>query len=117
MYYLPAEAVDRTLSFITGNSPAGSILCFDYLVEAPDMLERYGVKGCRSAMQATYRAEPVQFGVEEGAIGAFLSERGYSTVEHLTPADLEREYLTLRDGSSAGKVLACFCLVQARVTN
>ncbi len=114
MYYLPAGAVDQTFRFITGNSPAGSTLCFDYLVEAADMLERYGVKESRSAMETTYCAEPVQFRIEEGTIGAFLSERGYSLVEHLTPEDLEREFLTLRDGSSAGKVLACFCLVQAR---
>jgi len=83
MYYLPAEAVDRTLSFITGNSPPGSTLCFDYLAEAADMLERYGVKESRSAMQTTYRAEPVQFRIEEGTITAFLSERGYLIIEHL----------------------------------
>ncbi len=117
MYDLPADAVDNTLRFITGNSPAGSTLCFDYLAEAADMLERFGVKESRGAMETTYRAEPVQFRIQEGTIGSFLSERGYSIVEHLTPEDLEKEFLTLGDGSSAGKVLACFCLVQARGAN
>jgi methyltransferase (TIGR00027 family) len=117
MYYLPADAVDNTLRFITGNSPAGSTLCFDYLAEAADMLERFGVKESRGAMETTYRAEPVQFRIQEGRIGSFLSDRGFSLLEHLTPDDLEKEFLTLRDGSSAGKVLACFCIVRARVMN
>ena len=112
-YYLPAEAVDRTLDFVRLNSPAGSILCFDYLADAPDMLDRYGVKESMAAMQTTYLAEPVQSRIEEGTIEAFLSERGYSLLEHLTEKDLETRYLTLRDGSPAGRALACFRLVKA----
>jgi methyltransferase (TIGR00027 family) len=99
-YYLPAEAVDLTLDFVRTNSPAGSILCFDYLANAPDMMERYGVKEALSAMRTTYLAEPVQFRIEEGTIEAFLSERGYR----------------LRDGSLAGRALACFRLVKASAT-
>jgi methyltransferase (TIGR00027 family) len=112
-YYLPAEAVDRTLDFVRMNSPAGSVLCFDYLASAPDMMDRYGVKESMSAMETTYLAEPVQFRIEEGTIEAFLSERGYALIEHLTEKDLETRFLTLRDGSLAGRALACFRLVKA----
>ena len=114
-YYLPTAAIDQTLEFVRGHSPAGSTLCLDYLLEAPDMAARYGVKESRAAMQAAYRAEPIQFRIEEGTIQAFLSEHGFGMLEHLTAADLERKYLTLRDGTSAGHVLACFGLVEASV--
>ena len=112
-YYLPAEAVDRTLDFVRANSPAGSLLCFDYIADAPDIMERYGVKEAMTAMQTAYLAEPVKFRIPEGTIEAFLSERGYALIEHLTENDLEKRYLTLRDGSLAGRALACFRLVKA----
>ena len=115
MYYLPAEAVDRTLESVRSNSPAGSVLCFDYLAAAPDMADRYGVKESRAIMRAMYRSEQVQFSIPEGGIEAFLSQRGFRLIDHLTPEAMEQRYLKLRDGSSAGKVLACFRLAQAAV--
>jgi methyltransferase (TIGR00027 family) len=112
-YYLPAEAIDRTLDFVRTHSAAGSLLCFDYLADAPDMMDRYGVKAAITAMQTVYLAEPAKFRIPEGAIEAFLSERGYDLIEHLTEKDMEKRYLTLRDGSLAGKAVACFRLVKA----
>lgn len=114
-YYLPAQAVDRTLEFVRRNSPVDSRVCFDYRIQAPDMASRYGVRESAAAMRASYRAEPIQSGIPEGTIEPFLFKRGYRMLTHLTAEDLERNYLTLRDGSSAGKVLACFGLVEACV--
>lgn len=116
-YYLQARQVDQTLTFVRSHSAPGSRLCFDYLADAPDMSSRYGVEAAWTAMRAMYPAEPIQFAIPEGSIGGFLAERGFSLVEHLAPEEMERRYLTLRDGSSAGKVLACFCLAQAAVAN
>jgi methyltransferase (TIGR00027 family) len=113
MYYLTAEAVDQTLAFIRCCAPAGSVLCFDYMADAPDMLSRHGVAESRALMRDTYHAEPVQFQIAEGTAGAFLAERGYSILEHLATSDLEKKYLTLRSGELAGKALACFALVKA----
>ncbi|MGC9970788.1 MAG: SAM-dependent methyltransferase [Bryobacteraceae bacterium] len=115
MYYLPAEAVDRTLEFVRSNSAVGSVLCFDYLAAAPDMADRYGVRESRAIMRAMYRAELVQFSIPEGAVESFLSERGFRLIDHLTPEEMEQRYLTLRDGTLAGKVLACFRLARAAV--
>ncbi len=63
-YYLPAEAIDRTLEFVRRHAPAGSVLCFDYLADLPDMLERCGVKESLAAMRAVYQNEPVQFRIQ-----------------------------------------------------
>jgi hypothetical protein len=57
----------------------------------------------------------MQFRIKEGAIESFLSKRGFTMVEHLAAADMERAYLTLADGSPAGRVLACMPLVKASV--
>ena len=99
-YYLPAETVNETLGFVTSNAPDGSILCFDYMTQP---------------VPSTYTAEPFQFWLEPEKIEPFLAERGYLITDYLTPEDMECKYLTLRDGSSAGKVLPFFCLVQAVV--
>jgi methyltransferase (TIGR00027 family) len=114
-YYLPAAAVDQTLACIRRNSPAGSRLCFDYIVDAPDMASRYGVAQSRALVRDTYHAEPIQFRVPEGTLETFLAERGYTTVEHLVAGDLEKNYLTLATGALAGNVLACFRLVRAAI--
>ncbi|MGA3023332.1 MAG: SAM-dependent methyltransferase [Bryobacteraceae bacterium] len=116
-YYLTSEAVDATLEFVRRDSPAGSDLCFDYMADAPDMSGRYGVAESQALMNSTYHAEPIQFRIEEGAIESFLSQRGYSVGEHFTDKDLEKRYLSLRDGSSGGRVLACFRLVRASVNS
>jgi methyltransferase (TIGR00027 family) len=113
MYYLTAEAVDQTLALVRSCSPTGSVLCFDYLADAPDMLHRYGVAESQALMRDTYHAEPLQFRIAEGTIAAFLAERGYSILEHLATSGMEKKYLTLRSGEPAGKALACFALVKA----
>ncbi len=105
------------MSLVKSVSAVGSILAFDYLVDAPDMGERYGVKESMAAMRAIYQAEPVQFRIAEGTIGAFLSERGFSLLEHLGPAEMQQRCLTLRDGAVAGRVLASISLAQATVAD
>lgn len=114
-YYLPAEVVDDTLSLIRSNSPAGSSVCFDYNALSPEMPDAYGVKELEQFMKSEMPAESYQSGIEEGQIESFLSERGYQIISHLTAEDMERKYLTLRDGSTAGKVTALYCLVHASV--
>lgn len=114
-YYLPAEAVDATLSAVRDISPAGSELCFDYMVDAPDMAIRYGVAQSQALMRDAYQAEPVRFRIAEGSLAAFLSERGYLLKEHLTAEEQERTFLTLSNGEIAGRVLACFGLARAVV--
>jgi methyltransferase (TIGR00027 family) len=114
-YYLPPQAVDAMLNFVRLHSPAGSIICFDYMIAAADLEDRFGAQQARSAMQAMYTAEPLQFDLEPGRVAAFLAERGFQVIDHLTTEAMQTRYLTLRDGSSAGPVLDLFGLVQAGV--
>jgi methyltransferase (TIGR00027 family) len=112
-YYLSAEAVDATLAFVRKGSAAGSTLCFDYMIEAPDIESRHGVKLVLEAWRRTYTAEHVRFGIAEGAIEEFLSRRGFRLLENLTPGEMEKRFLTLQDGSLAGRVVALFSLASA----
>ena len=112
-YYLSPQAVDQTLDAVRRHSPAGSTLCFDYMIAASDLADRFGAQHARNAMQATYTAEPLGFDLEPGAVADFLTARGFRVVEHLATADLERRYLTLEDGTLAAPMLDLFGLVRA----
>jgi methyltransferase (TIGR00027 family) len=114
-YYLSAPVVDDTLSIIRSNSPVGSLICFDFASPSPEILNNEDVKKLREMMRSNYPGEPTQFGIKYGEIESFLSSRGYNIIEHLNSKDMERKYLNLHDGSSAGKVPALFCLIIASV--
>ncbi len=114
-YYLPAQAIDGTFGFIRENSPPGSVVCFDYVSTFPGMKHVYGMKEHREFMRNHSPGEHMEFGIERGQIGFFLSERGFTLTEHFTPEDIERRFLTLRDGSSAVKANASICYARATV--
>ena len=67
------------------------------------------------AWKSAYSAEPVQFGIDDGTIEPFLSERGLRLIEQLNAQDMERRFLTVADGSLAGRVVDVFGLVHAQV--
>jgi methyltransferase (TIGR00027 family) len=112
-YYLSADTVEATFALIRDNSAPGSTLWFDYMVQAPDMQSRYGVKAVFESWRKSYTSEHVQFGIDEGAIEGFLSSRGFRLIENLTPQQLEERFLRLKDGSLAGRVLALFNIAHA----
>jgi len=114
-YYLSTQAVDDILSFIRSNSPLGSSLCFDYAALSPEALSEDSAKKLRERLRSDHPAEPTRFGIREGELESFLSERGYHVIEHLTPQVMEQKYLTLRDGAPAGRLPALFRLVHATV--
>jgi methyltransferase (TIGR00027 family) len=111
--YLEPEAVRRTLAFIRDNSAEGSIVAFDYIYASVLRGENrfYGEEG---AFKTVLRAgEGWTFGIEDGEIGSFLSERGFRIISHHTPADLERAYLTADDGTLFGRINGTHCIVVA----
>jgi methyltransferase (TIGR00027 family) len=115
-YYLSPKAIDDTLYFIKSSSSVGSTVCFDYGARWPEMLEAYGVKKLMETMSTDYSGEATGFGIERGKIESFLADRGYKIIEHLTADDMERKFLTLRDGSLSGKVVGHFCFAHASVS-
>jgi methyltransferase (TIGR00027 family) len=114
-YYLPATEVDDILSFIKSDAPAGSTFCFDYKCLPPEKSGEGSSNELQEIMKPAGDAEAARFGIEEGQIGTFLGKMEFIVLENLTAEELERKYLTLRDGSSVGKVPARHCIVYASV--
>ncbi len=114
-YYLTTAEVDGTLGFIKSNAPAGSTICFDYNSVSPGMPGKESMNEMKEIMTSADVAEVDSFGIEEGQLGTFLGKMEFIVLEHLTAEELERKYLTLRDGSSAGKIPAQHCIVYASV--
>jgi methyltransferase (TIGR00027 family) len=115
-YYLAGQTADRTLTVVRSISPPGSSIAFDYASISPEALGEEGVRRLREHMKTQYANEPAKFGIREGTLESFLSERGYRLIAHLTPHDMEASYLTLRDGTLAGKVPTMFRLVHAEAS-
>ena len=114
-YYLSPEVVDNMLAFVRSNSPSGSSITFDYASLSDGALNEDGVKELRKHMQSQYSNEPTKFGIRAGKIEAFLAERGFEVIEHLTAADMNEKYLSIGGYPDVGKVPALFCLVHVTV--
>jgi methyltransferase (TIGR00027 family) len=113
--YLSAQAVDGTLNFIRRRAAPGSRVAFDYLYASVLRRENryYGEQGIFETVSKT--GEGWTFGLEDGAIEPFLSERGFEIVAHYTPPELENLYLTAEDGTLHGRVNGTHCIVVASV--
>jgi methyltransferase (TIGR00027 family) len=95
-YYLPETAIKSTLGFVKSHSPKGSALCFDYATEK---------------LGSFNAAEPFQswFGKGKDNVESFVAPFGLRAVEHIDSKEMERRFLTMKDGSVAEKALSQFC--------
>lgn len=66
-------------------------------------------------MRSRHSNEPTRFGIRAGKIEAFLAERGFEVMEHLTATEMNEKYLSIGNTSDIGKVPLLFCLVYAAV--
>ncbi len=101
--YLTAAAMDDTLGFVAQNSAPGSAIVFDYIYRR--VLDGVQKQSEISNMRR-YRfmsGESLTFGIEEGAVEAFLKERGFRRVRDVGAEDLKRAYFT---GKNAGRKIA-----------
>jgi methyltransferase (TIGR00027 family) len=113
--YLHSDAVDGTLSFIRESSQKGSSVAFDYIYDSVLRQENkfYGEK---EIFQTVSQAgEGWTFGIENGEIGSFLSERGFKMISHYTPTELEKRYFRADDGRIVSRINGTHCIVQAKV--
>jgi len=92
--YLTAEAVDNTLAFVTDHSPSGSAIIFDYVYRhvLDGTQKQSEISGMRRYRFMT--GEGLSFGIEEGAVEAFLIQRGFRQVKDVNVNDLKLAYFT-----------------------
>ena len=113
--YLNSDAVDGTLTFIRESSQKGSRVVFDYIF-ASVLRQENKFYGEQEIFDTVSQAgEGWTFGIEEGEIAEYLTERGFRIVSHYTPAELEERYFWADDGSVLRRINGTHCIVQAEV--
>ena len=111
--YITADAVDVTLDFVAKNSGKGSSIIFNYMLQSV-------VDGtCRTEdaqkMRQSYaqRGEPLIFGIPEGTIVEFLSQRGFCDVKDVNGEFFKNAYFA---GKNIARNVCSLCgFVTARV--
>ncbi|AKB38073.1 hypothetical protein MSSAC_3483 [Methanosarcina siciliae C2J] len=90
--YLQPEVVDRVLSFIVNNSGKNSSVLFDYFPQsAVDGSSELGA-GRNLRNQVSQLGEPLKFGIKEGTVETFLTQRGFIQVCNITGEDWKKIY-------------------------
>jgi len=105
--YLPPETVDETLSFIAHNSGRSSAIVFDYIPQAvvDGTCELEAGKNWRKGVMAV--GESFLFGIKEGGIETFLTQRGFSKVKNVTSEDYRKAYFFGKnDGRAVNSLLS-----------
>ena len=111
--YLDPEAVDDTLAFVRNSAAQGNIIAFDY-VRASVLRSENTLYGEQRIFNTVARTgERWTFGIDDGEIEGFLTERGFKILSHYTPSDLEMAYLTTKDGTRLGHINETHCIVIA----
>lgn len=92
-YFLTSEGVDSTLAFITNHSGPGSAVIFDYFYnETLHDTRRIDVKMMKRSAKLT--GEAYLFGIDQGQVETFLSQRGFREVHNAPLEDLKQLYFT-----------------------
>ncbi|HEX7620673.1 MAG TPA: class I SAM-dependent methyltransferase [Anaerolineales bacterium] len=111
--YLKTKAVDDTLRFVVQHSTPGSAIVFDYVYR--DVLDSNQKHNEISNMRR-YRfmtGEGLTFGIEEGAIEAYLKNRGFRLVRDMDATGLKQAYFT--GNNERRKIAAGYGIVVAEI--
>ena len=115
LMYINEDAIEETFKLIHRLSAPGSLIVFDYIYASVIRREGkfYGEEGLHKNVENA--GEPWAFGFEEGEVGRYLQEKGFTVVEECNSEELERRYFTDISGSVIGKINGTHSLVLARV--
>ena len=113
-YYIPAEAVDNTLLFISENAPIDSSVVFDYfptsVVNGSTRLEE--ARGLSAALKQL--GEEFVFGIDPGNMADFLLERGLEVIQNMASEECRQIYF--KGSNRHRKVSDMFIFAQAKVS-
>ncbi len=111
--YMPPEAVDETLSFITKNSGNYSSVIFDCLPSSivDGTIKAKEGKAMRRHVKGS--GEPFRFGLEKGEIEEFLSKRGFFNIKKVMAEECRDTYF--KGASRDRKISGIFAFVHGTV--
>lgn len=113
-YYIPAAAVDTTLSFISHHSPSRSSVIFDYFPStvADGTTE---LTEARALCEGLSRiGEEIVFGISPDRINEFMQSRGFTVTQNLTAEKYRKTYFNVSNKNRT--VSEMFVFVQANVS-
>jgi hypothetical protein len=93
------------LSLIRNSSGNGSTLGLDFQT----------ARNSIDLVDSRIENEKVKFGIIDGQILNYFSDRGLSLLEDFSAADIEASFLRLNDGSIFGKIASIMHLAKLRV--
>ena len=113
--YITPQAVDNTLAFIYSSAASESLIAFDYIYSSVLRQEKrfYGEQEIFKTVSNA--GEGWTFGLEDGEILQFLSERGFKLIANYTPSDMEKTFLTAENGECVGRANGTHCIAIASV--
>lgn len=114
-FYLPEDSVNNVLGFVKKYSCSGSSIVFDYTLRS--LIDGdYRTYGSKILVEQWKKmGEPGVFGIEDGATERFLHERGFEVISDLGPEELERLYVTGKDGKQKGRMWGCMRIAYALI--
>lgn len=92
VHYLPRDTVFKTLQAITGNSPAGSMVIFDYYDTDAFIAGKVAERVQKGIEISRHMGEPPITGIDESTLAADLAGLGLRLEEDLGPTDLQERY-------------------------
>jgi len=111
--YITADAVDETLDFVARNSGKGSSIIFNYILQS--VVDGTCQTENAEKMRQSYlqRGEPLIFGIPQGTIVEFLSQRGFCDVRDVNGEFFKNAYF---GGKNIARNVCSLCgFVTARV--
>lgn len=92
LMYLQPKVVDEVLSFIVKSSGKNSSILFDYFPQSTVDGNSKFEAGRNIRNQVSQLGEPFKFGIKEGTVETFLTQRGFSQVCNVTSEDYKEAY-------------------------
>jgi len=114
-YYLSPDAVEATLEFIKEHTHKESVIAFDYIVPVSknNIDNYYGAIDFFRMMKKNHADEVLRFSIPEKEIAFFLKQKGLRILDHYTDDEIERFFLSRKDGTTFGQITGHFRFVTA----
>lgn len=112
--YLDPESVDTLLELTRNSTHDGNCLAFDYTISISEenIINYFGVEEFTDAMKEHHSSEGLKFSIEEGKEKTFFEQRDIKIIDHLNNVEIERTYLTDKDGILIGQMTGHFRFVK-----
>jgi methyltransferase (TIGR00027 family)/uncharacterized protein (TIGR02118 family) len=95
-FYLNENDFKKTLNVVRSIAPQGSSISFDYLTEK---------------RESGNPSEPYQFWIDSNKLSKYLLSCSIDIVDHVDSQEMEKRYLTLKNGTLAEKSSEQYCFV------